>query len=1010
MFMQHRRNFDCVVLEIAATFLLAILLCAINSQAKQAGPQVSYEGQPVASIHLVAAPSVNLHPLLSLVKLKAHQPYSQAKARATASALQSAGHFERVEVHVTPEADGLRVSFLLQPVYYLGLISFSNPVSRFDYARLREAVNYPDETPYDPDQVQQGANRLKGLFVNQGYFLVHVRAHANFDNTHKLANITYNIVPGKHAKFGKIRIIGPPPAEQKRILASLHSIRARLRGADIRSGKTFNPKHVSRASKRIQRYLGNHGWLAGHVSLEKPQYKPETNRVPIHFRVKLGPKVRIRVTGAKVHRKALKKTIPIYEEHSFDHELVTEGARDLTTYLQSKGYFDAHVTPKVQRNPSEILLTYQVKHGSRRKVMAIRYAGNRHFDEDKLDPSVAIQLAHFFSHGKYSQPLMNQSVNNLKNFYHNAGFENVEVQPKVSDVDSKLTVTFHITEGPRTIVNSLKVNGLKTRKLSILVPKGLELRAGRPYSPAAVARDRDRIMAAYLKLGYPQVRLQATASPVPNHPHRLNVTYAIHEGPEVRVRQVLVLGAHQTRPEFIRSNTDLHAGDPMSQHAMLKADSTLYGLGIFDWARVAPARPVGQRLTGALTVSAPRPVGPSQADHQEQKHQSADVLVKVHESKLNSIAYGFGFLITPRTGQISTGIVQLPGLPAIGLPSSFEPIQKSVFSPQGSFEYTRKNLRGRDETASVSTVVSRLDQRLTFTYTVPQFRGPLWNSSLNLSAERTTQNPLFAARLGEASLQFDRALNSSRTARLQFRYSFERTSLTDLLIQNFVPPEDQSIQTSTLSVSFIRDTRDNPLNAHRGVFESLDFGLTPTALGSSDNFARFFGQISFYHQVKPWLVWANRVEAGVVGAFAGSHVPLSERFFSGGADSLRGFAINAAGPQTTGVLCTKANDPSTCTAKIPLPTGGPQLFILNSEGRFPIPIKHGLGGVIFYDGGNVFDHIGFGRFFSQYSNTLGFGFRYNTPVGPVRIDIGRNLNPPPGQKAIQVFVTLGQAF
>jgi outer membrane translocation and assembly module TamA len=139
-------------------------------------------------------------------------------------------------------------------------------------------------------------------------------------------------------------------------------------------------------------------------------------------------------------------------------------------------------------------------------------------------------------------------------------------------------------------------------------------------------------------------------------------------------------------------------------------------------------------------------------------------------------------------------------------------------------------------------------------------------------------------------------------------------------------------------------------------------------------------------------------------------VPLSERFFSGGADSLRGFPINAAGPQTTGVLCTKADDPSTCTAKVLLPTGGPQIFVLNSEGRFPIHLLQNLSGVFFYDGGNVFDHIGFGRFFSQYSNTLGFGLRYRTPVGPIRIDIGRNLNPPLGQKATQVFVTLGQAF
>ena len=86
------------------------------------------------------------------------------------------------------------------------------------------------------------------------------------------------------------------------------------------------------------------------------------------------------------------------------------------------------------------------------------------------------------------------------------------------------------------------------------------------------------------------------------------------------------------------------------------------------------------------------------------------------------------------------------------------------------------------------------------------------------------------------------------------------------------------------------------------------------------------------------------------------------------------------------------------------------LAIVNSEARFPIPLKNGLGGVVFYDGGNVYNNINVHQFVNNYSNSVGFGIRYHTPVGPIRIDIGRNLNPVPGVKATQYFVTLGQAF
>jgi outer membrane translocation and assembly module TamA len=78
--------------------------------------------------------------------------------------------------------------------------------------------------------------------------------------------------------------------------------------------------------------------------------------------------------------------------------------------------------------------------------------------------------------------------------------------------------------------------------------------------------------------------------------------------------------------------------------------------------------------------------------------------------------------------------------------------------------------------------------------------------------------------------------------------------------------------------------------------------------------------------------------------------------------------------------------------------------------RFPIPVKKGLGGVIFYDGGNVYNSINLPGLFRNYSNSVGFGLRYQTPVGPIRIDIGRNLNPVPGLNSTQIFVTLGQSF
>jgi translocation and assembly module TamA len=84
--------------------------------------------------------------------------------------------------------------------------------------------------------------------------------------------------------------------------------------------------------------------------------------------------------------------------------------------------------------------------------------------------------------------------------------------------------------------------------------------------------------------------------------------------------------------------------------------------------------------------------------------------------------------------------------------------------------------------------------------------------------------------------------------------------------------------------------------------------------------------------------------------------------------------------------------------------------LINAEARIPLPIKKGLSVVGFYDGGNVFPDVGFRNFLSLYSNNVGIGLRYSTPVGPIRFDLGRNLNPIAGIKATQYFISIGQAF
>jgi outer membrane protein assembly factor BamA len=151
---------------------------------------------------------------------------------------------------------------------------------------------------------------------------------------------------------------------------------------------------------------------------------------------------------------------------------------------------------------------------------------------------------------------------------------------------------------------------------------------------------------------------------------------------------------------------------------------------------------------------------------------------------------------------------------------------------------------------------------------------------------------------------------------------------------------------------------------------------------------------------------------GLAQPYSNSRVPLSEKFFTGGGNTLRGFPLDGAGPQRN-VYVSSSNADCTSTTDcilIRVPSGGNELLLINSELRVPLPLRKGLGMVVFYDGGNVFPNVGFHDFTSLYSNNVGVGLRYATPVGPVRIDLGRNLNPIDGIKSTNYFISIGQAF
>src|SRR5580700_4896768 len=201
-----------------------LFVTAAWAQLAVQGPQSVYEGQNVGVIDLIGNPHRDMEPLRPLVVQKAGEPYSQAKVQASIAALEHTGQFPKVQVNVVPDPSGLRLNFLLEPAYYLGMINFPGATKVFPYIRLLQVANLPDEDPYDKARVALAQEALQKFLKHNGYFQATIQTHSKIDDTHQLVDVAFEIKLGKQARVASVTIEGTDVTEDAHLQHSFRSL------------------------------------------------------------------------------------------------------------------------------------------------------------------------------------------------------------------------------------------------------------------------------------------------------------------------------------------------------------------------------------------------------------------------------------------------------------------------------------------------------------------------------------------------------------------------------------------------------------------------------------------------------------------------------------------------------------------------------------------------------------------------------------------------------------------
>ena len=415
---------------------------------------------------------------------------------------------------------------------------------------------------------------------------------------------------------------------------------------------------------------------------------------------------------------------------------------------------------------------------------------------------------------------------------------------------------------------------------------------------------------------------------------------------------------------------------------MVETQRRLYNLGVFSRVQIEPQNPAGT-------------------------DPNKTIVVDLQEGKRYTIGYGVGFEVQ-QIGASCSSNSKNPSQP------SCDPNATVIAeSPRVIFEISRSNMFGRAQTLTFKARASTLEYRSLLSYTADNFWGhPSIGVQLIGLADKAQDVQTFTSVRYEGAFQV--AEKFSRSSSILYRYFFRRVTASQLRITpDEIPLFSQPTLVSGFGITYARERRDNPVDAKRGTFNTVDLSVASTSLGSSASFFRGFFQNSSFYPFGRAFVFARATRFGfeqplgrtieggtseggstsctsTTPAVAEQVIPLPERFFAGGATTLRGFGLNEAGPR----------DP--CTG---FPIGGLAVLMFNQELRFPMKlpfIGSRLGGTIFYDGGNVYSDVSHITMawkpsatsnLNYFSHTVGFGFRYATPIGPVRVDFGYQLNP-----------------
>jgi outer membrane protein insertion porin family len=675
----------------------------------------------------------------------------------------------------------------------------------------------------------------------------------------------------------------------------------------------------------------------------------------------------IRIRGNKeLSDDDLKDVVDIKPFSILDIAAVQRNAKKLQDKYLEKGYFLAEVTHKVdplENNEANVYL--EVNEHAKVQVKRITFVGNDKVSDGDLRESMQTDEGSFLSFltsaGTFREEVFKRDLQAIQGVYYDRGFIHVKVaNPQISlSADKRLIfISIPITEGEQYSVGKIDFAGdLLVQKDQALEARKRELRQrmqtrpGELFNRTKLQRDIMALADFYYDAGYAYANISPQTT-IDADRKTVDLTFDAQKGEKVTIERIEIAGNTKTRDKVIRRELRVFEGELFSGTGLRLSRQRVTALGFFESVDVT------------------------------HKRGSSDKTV----------------VVTVTVKEKATGTFQ------VGL--GFSSIESFLLTAQVS----QNNLFGWGPTASLSLQLSSLRSLVQLSYVDPYFLDTNWILSFDYFRQELDYFG-FIRRSNGGDLSFGYHLTPDLMVHAGYAIELVdvlpgRTLGSEVLLAN----RFRSGLTSALRLTMNYDRRDNRLFPTAGNYQSLSIEYSPEWLGASFLFTRYLANSRWYVPLPLGLVFKAQ---GNLGYIAGSNIPISELFFAGGINTLRGYVLRSVAP-TVRVGNERAPDAALSDFAI----GGNKQLLFNFELEFPIFEKVGIRGVVFYDAGNVFSDSE--NFFQSHPtgvslplglfHSFGFGFRWFSPIGPLRFEWGIPLTRRPTDDSVLFEFTIGNFF